>query len=1004
MILMFENQIIDQAVVPDLVQHMKILLKGNWNHDIIKTICTFLINTLPKPDNYQEIKRDQHFFPRISTGESWKDRSVCSYTVYVRNVILSMLTEIIVEKENNAYYGEDFVQAVTVRWIYLFLSPRLGSGTIVIAARLLYAVWITIDYPGSRFVEGFSILQQMLQSRFNVVALYHPLLAILCATVVNEDYWKATYNTEQLVETLKASKHFRKGYCVDVIPAILGMVSNCVRSMLKKDKKNEEKETASEKESRMASLLGLAQTAQTTLTFLGTMFLESEQMKEALSTQDIIDELFSIMFSLISKDPIMSIDHGLDLLKKEPVSELSAFHEIQRVKGQRNLKLFLIFQTVDKSWNGVESRFLLSPRYNQLLIFSHSKYHLHSEITSLHEDDNHLRQTIDALLEIVMIVTVESILEVRRPLQGLEFILKAIPACANQTRLDFQEFVLTCTINAISQKLRKHPNMLQDLKIQSNLYRLVALLTDSLNQGVFSSDPSVLLDFSLFVTVSSLAFEEEANKNSPKYSHEYSQQLKQLNRITLVCLGRIAEAKYAPEPTCIILMKIKYYENVTLNHASNNAEYCMSLMHHLYRCSQSEHQEIQLASLEVWRSLLSSKPVIVAGVFKTFKGDYQKLLDGFSQSVEGNGPAFQTWLSQNNSDLGFMFWETVTKCWEEFVTFENRQCKDTASTSRKNDIQRLKRKKKKTDINHQIFIKFSDKARTWISESQAANLVSRQKFKADYKLMQSSLELEWRNLLVHLGQENSILAVEKTENRWKLDFTEAKARMRKKFRKNIDNFIAYQSKAEKILENMSPSVPELESVPVQQQITSPTLPQESFNSVSTSNVINSESVVGESISNTLSTAEILNTPSEIGILSAVDDDEEELDLVEKETPSEGFGSVEKNDDWEELNLEENQNMKIQRLLQPGDSIIEIVNCARLVGLELIEGIVLICQQNIYLVDNYFKGGDGEIVDLHDVLIEDRNIYHLIVTEPNWKHGEALKTKAMDESRHTYREW
>lgn len=39
-------------------------------------------------------------------------------------------------------------------------------------------------------------------------------------------------------------------------------------------------------------------------------------------------------------------------------------------------------------------------------------------------------------------------------------------------------------------------------------------------------------------------------------------------------------------------------------------------------------------------------------------------------------------------------------------------------------------------------------------------------------------------------------------------------------------------------------------------------------------------------------------------------------------------------DWEEVNVEENQNMKIQRILQNGDSIIEIINCARLVGLEL----------------------------------------------------------------------
>ena len=68
-------------------------------------------------------------------------------------------------------------------------------------------------------------------------------------------------------------------------------------------------------------------------------------------------------------------------------------------------------------------------------------------------------------------------------------------------------------------------------------------------------------------------------------------------------------------------------------------------------------------------------------------------------------------------------------------------------------------------------------------------------------------------------------------------------------------------------------------------------------------------------------------------------------------------------------MEENQNMKIQRLLQPGDSILDIVNCARLVGLELIEGIALICQNNIYIVDKYFQNADGEVQDLADVPLE-----------------------------------
>jgi hypothetical protein len=74
-------------------------------------------------------------------------------------------------------------------------------------------------------------------------------------------------------------------------------------------------------------------------------------------------------------------------------------------------------------------------------------------------------------------------------------------------------------------------------------------------------------------------------------------------------------------------------------------------------------------------------------------------------------------------------------------------------------------------------------------------------------------------------------------------------------------------------------------------------------------------------------------------------------------------------DWEEIVLQEDEYQKIIRLLKHGDSIVEIINCGRLVGLELIEGILLICQENIYLIDNYFRRESGEIVDIDDVPFE-----------------------------------
>ncbi len=50
-VMMMEFQIIDQSIIPDLLQHMKTLLKESWNGDTIKLVCTCILNTIPKGIN-----------------------------------------------------------------------------------------------------------------------------------------------------------------------------------------------------------------------------------------------------------------------------------------------------------------------------------------------------------------------------------------------------------------------------------------------------------------------------------------------------------------------------------------------------------------------------------------------------------------------------------------------------------------------------------------------------------------------------------------------------------------------------------------------------------------------------------------------------------------------------------------------------------------------------------------------------------------------------------------
>jgi hypothetical protein len=49
---------------------------------------------------------------------------------------------------------------------------------------------------------------------------------------------------------------------------------------------------------------------------------------------------------------------------------------------------------------------------------------------------------------------------------------------------------------------------------------------------------------------------------------------------------------------------------------------------------------------------------------------------------------------------------------------------------------------------------------------------------------------------------------------------------------------------------------------------------------------------------------------------------------------EGLETIEPGTEWEQLNMNDDQNQNVFRAIETGDMIVELINCARLTGLEL----------------------------------------------------------------------
>lgn len=93
------------------------------------------------------------------------------------------------------------------------------------------------------------------------------------------------------------------------------------------------------------------------------------------------------------------------------------------------------------------------------------------------------------------------------------------------------------------------------------------------------------------------------------------------------------------------------------------------------------------------------------------------------------------------------------------------------------------------------------------------------------------------------------------------------------------------------------------------------------------------------------------------------------------------------DEWEELNVSEDQNLQVTRLLENGDDILEVYNGSIISGIDVCDCLIVSCAKSIYVIDNFYRRESGEIVDVKDLELAERNIYTSIINSDQGYAGE-----------------
>ena len=826
-------------------------------------------------------------------------------------MVLLVLNQILEEKTDSTNYAADILYSLTAKWFFLFMNPKLDETTVILALQLFQKVCCVIEGAEKKFKEGFAGLMSVLPTRFNIIPIYSLLWGIFGKFTLNTTEIKG--RTEMLVREIKPllldASEFR--------PIILRLILKVLHSALNEIERvcfiTPLKQMLEVDSSGIQSLKSI-----TKVNFdMIRECMDKGQLKEIICSQAVVTDILGILIDLISSEGTINIQEEFNTSNDTTYSE--------------DYLLRLDF-TKDSNLDRSVSGNLFVPSSTKSVQFVLKATH--------HKYPNELRESVNSVLEIIVIVALDSIFDPTKMLQTIDLILHSIPPTSKILRRQLQEFLLLCIMDAVTKQLSRK-NQLFDTRVIQNVGKFTIALADYLYQGYFSSRTLCILDFMFFCTIIALKYEqvESQTKGMLRQSvTDLSSFVKGMNKSLLFALNHF---NHFSEGTELLLKKVDHNIKIILSSQNTDLDFIKSLTYFMQTYLDSKSEENCNLAKRILKQILLHKPAPVVVILKTPQGsDYKELVDGFSKLLNDDSNVFERWYSEKKADVVNLFSETVAQAFRGYLDTEMKSAKDRENGWAKSRIHYLKKLEENLTSETQLFQKMKEGNRMLVSETHAAEATKKKKYKADYAQMELALESELRELISDLNQEKFRFDSKMNEKlKWRLDFTEADSRIRKKLRRDHE-VVEYKSHADATALEMIPTaMPHSDVSPVEIDITKIA-------------ALRSR----EGLSNTKGSHESIDSGSK----------DSKSSKPKMHISTDNLKDETMDGEWEEVNLEETEYQKIQRLLRRGDHILQTINCARLIGLELVECICLICQHNIYLIDNYFMRSNGEIIDIDDV--------------------------------------
>jgi hypothetical protein len=551
-----------------------------------------------------------------------------------------------------------------------------------------------------------------------------------------------------------------------------------------------------------------------------------------------------------------------------------------------------------------------------------------------------------------------------------------VPPGFREHQAFFESYVLRNTISKLEDALQLDQRLLLEPRILQNMSRFVQHMGEAVFEGWFLGGAEPLLDFA----GSLLEYLQRPEISKIKSVRLCSQAIIAIRHVFLkVVLLRLSElgSSHISEIEAITFMdRLHYWQMVVLSSNIGEEDFLKLICYQLYLKLVDSREKIRLAAANLWRILLVQKPEETSMMLQhTMPIDYAHLSSGFKKLMELDNETFVIWVDEHRLELDALFSGAMSRTWDEFVTSENEKTEEAAK--RRMDKRREKLSQWHTEsLNDEDILFRHDLASTlWMKHIYAAEHIKHQRSQQDQHDNFVFLASVFSKMDRELHRPCAVFEAESL-TKWKLDRTEGRNRMR--LRMVPDRAPpTYDYRPKRRTADTQSNAP---LTPGNKPLTAPG----GTTTVSTPTSDMALDGTAPEQHEAAPTNDQQPGPDESQDDAVGEDDFELID--DPNDPGDGDDAY------------EDKNRKVMRSLQRGDQVQHVFNISRIVGLEAIEGLLILGKDSLYMIDNVFQRSDGEIVDVWQAPKEERDPYLQMIAGQKTNDKKTQPTRSDQESR------